>query len=640
MIEATQQRQHFPWLQGIAVPLLLLVAFLMSGPIQVPTEHLDHNPLVRIWKLRVLFLITPALLLAAWAWGGHLRHRQLFPRLFETLAKRKWLVLAGLAGLVLFATFSTLLFQRIPRVWDTAGYLFQAQVLASGRMAAPAPPSPEHFWLYPLVVFQDQWFAIYPLGHSSLLALGVLAGVPWLVCPLIGALGLILTGLFAGEALGKKTAPLAGLLFLLSPFVIFMSSSFQGHNSNLLGTAFFLYFYARAHNRKNPLDPVLAGVGLGFSFFVRTLSAAALALPFVIFELWRLLRDRDEARKQVVLRSVLIYIGFAPFIAATLIQNAAHTDSPWQMAYRIKFPTQTVGLSADGMVEPGQHGEDFSHTPQNALRNLKSRGMLLSSDLFGWPYLSLVPALAALALRRRRLLRPGEDLRTTPRKPPWLVLAAGVCLAYLGAYSLFWNPGYGFGARYYYGMVPALVLLTAAGFRSLAGNGESGAARFNRTVLAVAALLLINLTLYLPLRYRQFDHQQQYNTVDNQLAGMVEQAGIEEGLVFVESWFLGYYNYSSALPLNRPDLSGNVFARDLDQEANADLAAALSGKRVYGFRFDEATCTLLLTDRASGEIVLSRQAPAGTRRYPSGANPEAQEEYWKRRRATLGRWSF
>ncbi len=622
------------------LPLVLLAAFLLSGPVQVPTADLDHNPVVRVWKLRILFLVAPALLLAAWAWGGRLRRTPFLPALLEELSKRRWLLLASLAGLLLFATFSTLLFERIPRVWDTAGYLFQARVLASGMMAAPAPPSPEHFWLYPLVVWQGKWFAIYPLGHSSLLALGVLAGVPWLVCPLIGAISLLLTGLLAGETLGRKAAPLAGLLFLLSPFVIFMSSSYQGHNSNLLGTAIFLYFYARAHNRDNPLNPVLAGMGLGFSFFVRTLSAAALAVPFVIFELWRLFRDRGEARKQVIMRGVLIYIGFAPFIAATLVQNAAHTGSPWLMAYRIKFPTQTVGLSADGMVEPGQHGEDFSHTPQNALRNLRSRGLLLSSDLFGWPYLSLLPALAALALRRRRLLRPGERKPTEPRKPPWLILAAGVCLTYLGAYSLFWNPGYGFGARYYYGMVPALILLTVAGIRSLAGGTGGDAARFNRTLLGVVALLLINLALYLPLRYRQFDQQQQYNTVDAKLARMVEQAGIDDGLIFVESWFLGYYNYSSALPLNRPDLSGTVYARDLGVEANTALITALPDKRVYGFRFDEASGTLLLTDYLTNDSVLSQPAAPGQTRYPSGANPEAQEDYWKRRRAALGTWGL
>ncbi len=622
------------------VPLILLAAFLLSGPVQVSTVDLDHNPAVRIWKLRILFLVAPALLLAAWAWGGRLRRQQFLPALLEELSKRRWLVLSGLAGLLLFATFSTVLFERIPRVWDTAGYLFQARVLASGMMAAPAPPSPEHFWLYPLVVWQGKWFAIYPLGHSSLLALGVLAGVPWLVCPLIGAFSLLLTGLFAGEALGKKAAPLAGLLFLLSPFVIFMSSSFQGHNSNLLGTAVFLYFYARAHNHRNPLNPVLAGVGLGFSFFVRTLSAAALALPFVIFELWRLYRDLGAARKQVIMRGVLITIGFAPFIAATLFQNTAHTGSLWTMAYRIKFPTQTVGLSADGMVEPGQHGEDFSHTPQNALRNLRSRGLLLSSDLFGWPYLSLLPALAALALRRRKLLRPGERDRAEPRKPPWLLLAAGVCLAYLGAYSLFWNPGYGFGARYYYGMVPALVLLTTAGFRSLAGRSTTDFGRVNRTVLGVTALLLINLALYLPMRYRQFDHQQQYNTVDTRLAEMVKEAGIEDGLVFVESWFLGYYNYSSALPLNAPDLSGNVFARDLGKEANGRLVAAMPGKKTHGFRFDETSCTLLLSDYSTGEVLLSEPAAPGQKRYPTGANPEAQEDYWKQRRAKLGTWGL
>jgi len=629
-----------PWISGVAAPVILLAAYLLSGPIQVPFEHLDHNPVVRIWKLRILFLVAPALLLAAWSWGGRLRQTTLIPGTLDRLISRKWLIATALVGLVLFATFSTTLFERIPRVWDTAGYLFQAQVLASGRMAAPAPPSPEHFWLYPLVVWQGKWFAIYPLGHSSLLALGVLAGVPWLVCPLIGAICLLLTGLFVGQALGKRTETLAGLLFLLSPFVIFMSSSFQGHNSNLLGTLVFLYFYARSHNHEGMHNPVLAGLGLGFSFFVRTLSAAALALPFVVFELWRLLRDRGEARKAVITRGVLIYVGFAPFIAATLIQNAAHTGSPWLMAYRIKFPTQTVGLKADGMVEPGRHGEDFSHTPQNAVRNFRSRGLLLASDLYGWPYLSLLPALAALALRRKQLLRPGERDRSDPRKPPWLLLAAGVVLTYFGAYSLFWNPGYGFGARYYYGMVPALVLLTVAGFRFLAGGRSGDPARFNRTLLAVMALLLINLTLYLPMRYRQFDHNNQYSNVDTRLAQTVEKAGIENGLVFVESWFLGYYNYSSALPLNAPDLSSTVFARDLGKDKNADLIEALPGKHPYGFRFDEESCTLRLTDRITGQVILTEPAAPGQTRYPSGANPDAQEDYWKRRRVTLGTWGL
>jgi hypothetical protein len=121
---------------------------------------------------------------------------------------------------------------------------------------------------------------------------------------------------------------------------------------------------------------------------------------------------------------------------------------------------------------------------------------------------------------------------------------------------------------------------------------------------------------------------------------MVERAGIEEGLVFVESWFLGYYNYSSALPLNRPDLSGNVFARDLDDQANAALMAALPGKHPYGFRFDEGSGRLLLTDRITGGVVLCEPAAPGQTRYPSGANPQAQEDYWKRRRSTLGTWGL
>src|SRR5947207_2197118 len=72
-----------------------------------------------------------------------------------------------------------------------------------------------------LVQQSGRWFAQYPPVHAAALALGTLAGAPWLVNPLLGALAALFIYLAARRAYDRSTAGLALVLCCASPFVWF-----------------------------------------------------------------------------------------------------------------------------------------------------------------------------------------------------------------------------------------------------------------------------------------------------------------------------------------------------------------------------------------------------------------------------------
>ena len=83
-------------------------------------------------------------------------------------------------------------FERLPHLEDEVAYLFQARTMALGRLTVPSPEPKQAFWTPFVLDHQGQRFGKYPPGWPSILAAGVLAGLPWLVNPLLAALSLYL----------------------------------------------------------------------------------------------------------------------------------------------------------------------------------------------------------------------------------------------------------------------------------------------------------------------------------------------------------------------------------------------------------------------------------------------------------------
>jgi hypothetical protein len=110
-------------------------------------------------------------------------------------------------------------------------------------------------------------------------------------------------------------------------------------------------------------------------------------------------------------------------------------------------------------------------------------------DLFGWPYLSwaFLP-LGLLSLRQRA--------------EAWLALA--IFPALVVVYMAYWVGSWLLGPRYFVEALPILASISAAGMVWAGGWAQAGArgGRVRRlaTVALLAAALLANVGLYLPLR--------------------------------------------------------------------------------------------------------------------------------------------
>ncbi|HLF79502.1 MAG TPA: glycosyltransferase family 39 protein, partial [Dehalococcoidia bacterium] len=161
-----------------------------------------------------------------------------------------WLALASVGGLSIAATGVTFYLMReyygdIPHLPDEVAYLFQAKLLASGRVMGEIPPVKEAFYFYaPTFLYErgDQWAAFYPFGHPLALAAGTLLGAVKLVPPLVGAGCIICLYAIGRRFYDVRTGLLAAVLLATSPFFLMQSSNFMSHNTAALYILLSLVF--------------------------------------------------------------------------------------------------------------------------------------------------------------------------------------------------------------------------------------------------------------------------------------------------------------------------------------------------------------------------------------------------------------
>ncbi len=120
-------------------------------------------------------------------------------------------------------------FEKIPHVSDSISYYFMAKTFASGALYLPESRFPE-FETYHFFINNDgKFYGTFPPGWPALLALGMLAKAPHLVCPLLsGSLALVsvkIMRLLFSEAAARLTP----MVFLISPFFLFQGSEFMSH---------------------------------------------------------------------------------------------------------------------------------------------------------------------------------------------------------------------------------------------------------------------------------------------------------------------------------------------------------------------------------------------------------------------------
>jgi hypothetical protein len=346
-------------------------------------------------------------------------------------------------GLALVAAgffLSDLLFTRNPHLVDTIAQLFQARIFANGSLTAPAPDQLEFFIAQHVVTRDGHWFSQYPPGHPALLALGVLAGVPWLINPLFAAGTLILVFLTARRIVPEGVARLAAALYLISPFALFMSGSYMNHVTTGFFLALAFYAAVRSADAEGGFGWTVAmGFALAAAATIRPLESAAWA---VVLGLWLL--GRGGWRRAFAAGAVCLG-GMIPLLA----YNSLTTGHPLRFGYTLLWGEgHGLGFHTDPWGLP--------FTPLEALANTALDFQRLNMVLLSWPFPSLVFIVAALVLAA-----VGADRRSAVGLLLALLLAAPV------AYFFYWHRDDFLGPRFLHASLVPAILLSAMGIAAL-----------------------------------------------------------------------------------------------------------------------------------------------------------------------------
>jgi len=102
---------------------------------------------------------------------------------------RASLLAACLALLALAASLriAAQVYEGLPHIEDEFANLWQAEVMAQGNLTLPTPAEPRYFVVPFVVDHEGVRFGKYPPGWPMILAVGVLAGIPWIVNPLLAS---------------------------------------------------------------------------------------------------------------------------------------------------------------------------------------------------------------------------------------------------------------------------------------------------------------------------------------------------------------------------------------------------------------------------------------------------------------------
>jgi 4-amino-4-deoxy-L-arabinose transferase-like glycosyltransferase len=465
-------------------------------------------------------------------------------------------------GVILVAALvGSTIFENVPHLEDEFAYLWQARVMAEGKISLATPSFPKSF-LVPFVVdYQGLRFGKYPPGWPAILSLGVRAGLTAWVNPLLAGLAVWLTYRLGKRTLGEKTGFLGAGLVASSPLFLIQAGSLLSHIWSLVLTLAFIYLWLisseKEDNKGGVLPTVTAGVSLGLLVSTRPLTALAVAFPFFISGIFQLITGPAWKRKRVLLIGGIVLILSLLYPIWQWSVTGSYSTNP----YTLWWEYDKFGFGEGfGVTETG-------HSLLQGWRNTRHSLRAAASDMFGWPGISWIFLPFGLWAARKTRLLP---------------FAAGISISLVVLYLGYWVGSWLLGSRYYFEALPGLALLSAAGVGWLAGWDSSQRmvirkdlsrvpVRLLLTSIGLSLLIFGNLYYYLPTRLGSL--RGLYGIERSDLEPF-ETAVVEEyqpALVIVDSeqWM----PYGSLLVLESPRLdSGLIFAWSMGIRTDQRLA--------------------------------------------------------------------
>ena len=317
-------------------------------------------------------------------------------RSLRSVGEARWFlpVATGL-GAIIPAAIRWLVLQGGAVADDEAVYRFSAELVASGRLTAPSHPL-KLFFDHAFMVNDGRMFSQYFLGWPAIMALGIPFGATGYVNSVVSAATIPALYELLKIFVGVAWARLGVLVFLTSPMIQIAAATEMSHTSALGSLVYAMWFVNLALRGGGPGTHFGFGLSLALSFFIRPVSAVAVALPWALLWMWRQLARREFVN---ILWFGVPTIGLA---ALFLFVNAEQTGSPFGVAYQRAYEYGVENGLRFSHVMPGRADETamLASGDLPELLSTVSIGLLrLNISLFGWP-VSFAFLPLAIGLRR------------------------------------------------------------------------------------------------------------------------------------------------------------------------------------------------------------------------------------------------
>lgn len=227
---------------------------------------------------------------------------------------------------------------------DERAYLLQAQLFARGRWVAPAPPLPEFFEQFHVLV-TPVLASKYPPGHSLVLTPGMWFGLPGLMpVVLSGVTGSLLFAL-ARRVTNPWVALLMWMFWATSAENLRWRASYYSEitTSAMIALAWWGTLRWTATEQRRFLLLVSAATGLGA--IARPLTMLVFALPLGVFLLVRLSRRRAWRELAIAAATTMAFLAVIPVWSAAT--TGRWSETPLARYTATYIPWDRVGFGYD-----------------------------------------------------------------------------------------------------------------------------------------------------------------------------------------------------------------------------------------------------------------------------------------------------
>lgn len=472
------------------------------------------------------------------------------------------IVLICLASLIIGISISWGIFDAVPHLEDEHATLYQAKLFANGKVTNPDTSLFASFWVPFVVNCNGHLFSKYTPGYSFVLALGVISHTPWLINPILAALGLFAVFLFCKEIYDERTGLMAASLGLISPMYMMLSGTFLSHSLSFTLLTFFAWAFIKMHKKESTRAmryAVLCGSLMGFAIITRPWTAVGIGSPFAIYAVAKFIRSPKSYWKLY-----LATITCCLLIASLLpLYNTITTGNPLTNTYTLIWSYDTIGFGPTH----GSHG----YTLEKMWRNLKTDIQEFNQFSLGWPVVQGYGIPLAWIVIFLGLLLPKRE------KKDWLVITPVITL--MMAYMAYWARSGGiYGPRYYTEALPFVWIIVSRGLLKFEQY------KINYWITRAALLVFVMWNIIM-VTQPVFEKCRDLYNINRDDARIIEKANIHQAIVFVYSdYWTKYANLNWKNPIDLAD-ADVIYASDRGEE-NQKVIEAFPGRHIYYYNRD------------------------------------------------------